>query len=92
MAAAGSPSGRWLGLVVPKRHAKRAVTRSLLKRQMRERFSAVADRLEAGIWVIRLKAPFDRAAFPSAASDALRSAAAAELRELLARLAPADDA
>ena len=26
----------WLGLVVPKRHARRSVTRSLLKRQMRE--------------------------------------------------------
>jgi ribonuclease P protein component len=31
-----APAGRWLGLVVPKRHARRSVTRSLLKRQMRD--------------------------------------------------------
>ena len=29
------PQGAWLGLVVPKRNAKRSVTRSLVKRQMR---------------------------------------------------------
>lgn len=89
---AAAPAGRWLGLVVPKRHARRAVTRSLLKRQMRACFSDLACRLDAGLWVIRLKAPFDRQAFPSAASDALRRVAAAELREMLERRACPDAA
>ncbi len=83
--ASDLPGGRWLGLVVPKRHAKRAVTRSLLKRQMRQRFAHAFEGLDEGLWVIRLKAPFDRLQFPSAASDALRIAAGTELDELVAR-------
>ena len=79
----------WLGLVVPRRHARRAVTRSLLKRQMR---SAMADAvagspLPPGLWVLRLRAPFDRAQFASAASSALRDSARSELRLLLQRAA-----
>lgn len=80
------PGGHWLGLVVPKRHARRAVTRSLLKRQMRLRFLQAASGVDAGLWVIRLKAPFEKASFPSAASDALRQAAATEIADLLGRL------
>ncbi len=70
------------GAVVPKRHARRAVTRSLLKRQV---YAALARRpgLSGGLWVVRLRAPFDRAQFKSAASDALRAAARAELDRLL---------
>jgi len=77
----------WLGTVVPKRHAKRAVTRSLLKRQMR---AALLRRdapgqlpLRAGLWVVRLRAPFDRLSFPAAASDGLRDAASTELHTML---------
>jgi ribonuclease P protein component len=87
-----SPAGSiWLGAVVPKRHARRAVTRSLLKRQIR---AAVARQpgLDSGLWVVRLRAPFAREQFPSAASDALGQAARAELDALLAaaqRPAPA---
>ena len=77
-----APGAQWFGLVVPKRHAKRAVTRSLLKRQMRQVFLDAAAGLDAGLWLIRLKAPFDRSRFPSAASDALRLAARSELGEL----------
>ena len=75
---------RWLGLVVPKRHARRAVTRSLLKRQMRvavQRESGMAG----GMWVLRLCSPFDRGQFPSAASPALRGAARDELTVLMDR-------
>jgi ribonuclease P protein component len=77
-----TPSGVWLGAVVPKRHARRAVTRSLLKRQIR---AAVArqDRLDDGLWVVRLRAPFAREQFKSAASEALAAAASAELDALL---------
>jgi ribonuclease P protein component len=78
------PPGRvWLGAVVPKRHARRAVTRSLLKRQIR---AAVGrqPQLPAGLWVVRLRAPFAREQFPSAASEALSAAARVELDALLA--------
>ncbi|MDT7833758.1 ribonuclease P protein component [Aquabacterium sp. OR-4] len=79
------PAGCWLGMVVPKRHARRAVTRTLLKRQMRAVMQAHGPGLPPGLWVLRLKAPFDRSQFHSAASDALRVAARAELAVLLQR-------
>lgn len=69
----------WLGLVVPKRHAKRSVMRSLLKRQMRAAIDRHRDGLAPGQWLIRLRAPFDSAKFFSAASDELRDAARGEL-------------
>ena len=78
-------AGCWLGLVVPKRHAKRSVTRNLLKRQMREVMACQADRLTPGLWVLRLKAPFDRKLFTSPASDPLRHTAHDELQLLLQR-------
>ena len=80
-------------MVVPKRHARRAVTRSLLKRQMRAQMLAAVTRADPatrpapGLWVLRLKAPFDPATYPSAASAALRVAARDELLALLARTA-----
>ncbi len=78
-------AGRWLGLVVPKRHAKRSVTRNLLKRQMREVMASLADGLAPGLWVLRLKAPFDRKLFTSPASDPLRHTAHDELQQVLQR-------
>ena len=71
-----------------KRHARRAVTRSLLKRQIRAAGGRHAAALAAGLWVVRLRAPFDRSRFASAASDALRRAARGELDALLARRQP----
>ena len=83
------PNGCWLGLVVPKRHARRAVTRNLLKRQMRSVMDSHAGGLPPGLWVLRLKAPFDKQQFSSPGSDALNVAARAELQLLLQRaLAP----
>jgi ribonuclease P protein component len=77
-----------LGVVVPKRHARRAVTRSLLKRQARAAASRYGAGLSFGLWVVRLRAPFDRAQFPSAASTALRIAAGSELKALFEAVAP----
>ncbi len=82
-----SPTSCWLGLVVPKRHARRAVTRNLLKRQMRTLMQVHAPALAPGLWVLRLKAPFDRKQFTSPASDGLRSCAHDELALLLQRAA-----
>jgi ribonuclease P protein component len=76
---------RWLGLVVPKRHAKRAVTRTLVKRQIRNVAAACAPQLEPGLWVVRQRSPFDPKQYPSAASDALKEAARAELHALFDR-------
>lgn len=83
-----TPAGgldRWLGLVVPKRHARRAVTRTLVKRQIRHVAAACAPQLEPGLWVVRQRNPFDAKQFPSAASDALKKAAREELRALFER-------
>jgi ribonuclease P protein component len=77
----------WLGLVVPKRHARRAVTRSLFKRQIRAAAVRHADGLASGLWVVRLRAPFEKAQYPSAASAALQRAARAELDGLFASAA-----
>ncbi len=82
-----APSGCWLGLVVPKRHARRAVTRNLLKRQMRAVMEAQAGALAPGLWVLRLKSPFDRQQFVSPASDPLCRCAHDELAGLLRRAA-----
>ena len=76
---------RWLGLVVPKRHARRAVTRTLVKRQIRNVAAACAPQLEPGLWVVRQRSPFDPKQFPSAASEALKEAARTELRALFER-------
>ncbi|RQP24342.1 ribonuclease P protein component [Piscinibacter terrae] len=79
--------GAWMGVVVPKRYAKRSVTRTLLKRQIRaavQRQSQGGTGLPAGLWVVRLRSPFAVKDFPSAASDALRCAARGELDELMA--------
>lgn len=84
----GPLDGRWLGYVVPKRHARRAVTRTLLKRQIRAVFADLPG-LPPGLWVVRLRMPFDRKQFPSASSEALREAARAELLHLVRKLAPA---
>lgn len=80
-----APDELWLGCVVPKRHAKRSVTRSLLKRQMRGAVERHAGHLPPGLWLLRLRSPFAPAAFPSAASEALRRAVRTELEQLMAR-------
>ena len=84
---AAVPACVWLGAVVPKRHAKRSVTRSLLKRQIRSAVMGFDTRLAGGLWVVRLRAPFDRKTFVSAASEALKLAARDELEQLLANAA-----
>jgi ribonuclease P protein component len=81
------PPKLWLGAVVPKRHARPAVTRTLLKRQIRAAVLAHVGAIPPGLWVVRLRAGFDRAAFRSAASVVLHRAARDELDRLLLRCA-----
>lgn len=83
-----------LGLVLPKRMARRSVTRSLIKHQARELWRLHAPALEqagwlnelqpVGNWVLRLKAPWPVKDFPSAASEPLKQAVRAELLAMLA--------
>jgi ribonuclease P protein component len=77
----------WVGALIPKRWAKRAVTRNAIKRQI----YAVSTDLEAALpqaaHVVRLRSAFDRAKFPSASSDALKQAVRGELQQLFARAA-----
>lgn len=83
-----------LGLVLPKKQARRSVTRSLIRHQAREAVRRHAPGLasqnrfgsELDAWVLRLRAPFDRQQFPSAASTALGAAVRLELDELWGRL------
>ena len=77
---------RWLGLVVPKRHARRAVTRTLLKRHIRAAMQQALG-LDGGMWVVRLRSPFAKTEFSSAASDRLAQAASMELATLMAAAA-----
>ncbi len=74
-----SGATHWIGVVLPKRLARRAVTRNLLRRQIKAAIGRHAGALPGGLWVVRLRAGFDRAEFRSAASDPLRRAARAEL-------------
>lgn len=77
--------GWWLGMVVPKRHAPRAVTRNMLRRQMRAAMHRHRPQLRPGLWLVRLRQPFARSSFVSANSTALRDAVAGELERLFQR-------
>ncbi len=79
-----SSEAHWIGCVVPKRHARRAVTRNLVKRQVRAALQRRLGELPPGLWLVRLRQPFPVAEFPSAASPALAGAVRAELDALLA--------
>jgi ribonuclease P protein component len=72
-----------LGMVVPKRYAKRAVTRSLIRHQARAVFAEMAFKLQRGDWVLRLRQTFDINVFPSAASIALARTVRIELLHLI---------
>jgi ribonuclease P protein component len=77
----------WFGLVVPKRHARKAATRNLLRRQIRAAMDRHHMGLPHGLWLVRVRAPFDAQTYRSAASGALRAAARDELDALLTRAA-----
>ncbi len=72
----------WLGAMVPKRWAKRAVTRNAIKRQIYNVSAAFEVSLPQRAHVVRLRAGFDRLQFKSASSNALTSAVRAELAAL----------
>ncbi|MBT0570323.1 ribonuclease P protein component [Curvibacter sp. CHRR-16] len=79
------PSGTWLGAMVPKRWARRAVTRNTIKRQI---YSVAAEYAPTLLLlapmghVVRLRTSWDRAEYISATSDKLRHDVRQELQVL----------
>ena len=77
--------GVWIGAMVPKRWARRAVTRNTIKRQIYAVSARFADRLPQAAHVVRLRATFDRKQFISATSEPLKLAVRQELEQLFER-------
>lgn len=75
----------WVGVVVSKRNAKKAVRRNLLRRQIYQVAKESSNGLDNGAHVVRLRRPFDAKEFKSASSDLLKKAVRAELLELFAK-------
>lgn len=75
----------WIGVLLPKRWAKRAVTRNTIRRQIYEtaRNSELMYRPD-GAYVVRLRHGFSRQQFTSATSEALKQAIRQELLQLYA--------
>lgn len=72
----------FVGVMSAKRFAKRAVTRNLIKRQI---YAITTEfPLVPAAYAVRLKAPFAKAQFKSASSDALKRSVRTELLALLA--------
>lgn len=76
-----------MGALVPKRWAKRAVTRNTIRRQIYSVSIDFASTLPVAAHVVRLRASFDRSQFVSATSEALKAAVRQELQQLFARAA-----
>jgi ribonuclease P protein component len=79
----------WLGVLLPKRWARRAVTRNAIRRQIYEAARAVSAGLPQAALVVRLRSEFSRQQFVSATSEPLKRAVRAELQQLLARVVAA---
>jgi len=77
----------WMGAMVPKRWAKRAVTRNAIKRQIYSVSTDFESELPVAGHVVRLRAGFDRKQFISATSDELKAAVRQELQQLFAKVA-----
>ena len=77
--------GVWLGAMVPKRWAKRAVTRNSIKRQIYAIGMGLNLCSPSAAYVVRLRQEFSRKNFPSASSVTLQEAVRAELIDLMRR-------
>jgi ribonuclease P protein component len=73
----------WLGAMVPKRWAKRAVTRNAIKRQIYAVSGEFSTQFPQAAFVVRLRREFSRKQFVSAVSAPLMEAVRAEVLGLL---------
>jgi len=80
-------AGVGLGAMVPKRWAKRAVTRNTIKRQIYTVSAEFESAMQPVAHLVRLRSAFDRAQFISATSDVLKAAVRAELHALFSAVA-----
>lgn len=80
---ASGGAGLLVGFVIPKRNARRAVTRVAIRRQMRAAVARHGAGLAAGEWALRLRVPWNPKQFRSATSAGLVEAVRAELDALL---------
>lgn len=87
-AVLGLNRGLWVGALIPKRWAKRSVTRNAIKRQIYAVAGLRAVSLPESAHVVRLRAAFDPRNFVSASSDALKAAVRVELQQLFERATP----
>ena len=81
-----APGSVWIGAMVPKRWAKRSVTRNAIKRQIYSVSEEFEVSLEERAHVVRLRSSFVPARFVSASSDALKVAVRQELKLLFSQL------
>lgn len=78
----------WVGVLIPKRWAKRAVTRNTIRRQIYEVSRLIESELPCAGMVVRLRNEFSRKQFISATSDLLKQTVREELQRLLSRIRP----
>jgi len=75
----------WMGAMVPKRWARRAVTRNTIKRQIYVMSHDFEPVMRTAAHVVRLRAGFDKTRYVSATSDLLKCTVRAELQQLFTR-------
>lgn len=76
-------SETWLGAMVPKRWAKRAVTRNTIKRQIYNVSADFSHQYSQAAFVVRLRSSFSAREFVSATSDQLKQAVRLEVQTLM---------
>ena len=87
--ASDQVKGLCLAALLPKRWAKRAVTRNALRRQIYAAFAQQQTQLAPVPHLVRLRAAMDPAVFTSACSDPLKKAVRQEIDQLLTHLSAA---
>ncbi len=78
-----------MGALTPKRWAKRAVTRNLIRRQVHAVAYEFEKVLQPTAYVVRLRASFNQQKFVSASSEVLKQNVRDELKQLFARVSTA---
>ena len=82
-------NGLCLAALLPKRWAKRAVTRNALRRQIYAAFASQQTQLIPVPHLVRMRAAMDPTLFTSACSDPLKKAVRQEIDQLLTHLSAA---
>jgi ribonuclease P protein component len=77
----------WVGVILPKRWARRAVTRNAMRRQIYAVCGEQVAQMPRAAHVVRLRSGFDRKQFISATSTQLKQAVRAELEQLVRQAA-----